>query len=351
MKIKNIAGFFDEHNVLEKLTRLGDPLVLINEHVDFDMFKETILKFSGRKADDAKPGKGRPSYDVVVMVKILFLQRLYNLSDEQLEFQITDRLSFRRFLNITFSDAVPDCNTVWTFRELLNHSGEDRSKQLFELFLTKLNQDGLTAKEGKMMDATLVSVPIQRNSREENKEIKEGKTPETFTANPSQLAQKDVDARWTIKNNIRYFGYKNHVKAETKRKFITGYVVTDAAVHDSVPTCGLLTDEDSGQDFYADSAYQAPEIRDRLVTLGMREHIIEKGHRNHPLTKGQKQTNKRMSKTRCRVEHIFGFMTVSMNDATFIRTIGWSRASVVIGLNNLVYNICRYVQLKKYRWA
>lgn len=351
MKIRNIAGLFDEHNVLAKLTHLGDPLVLINEHIDFEMFKETILKFTGRKADNAKPGKGRPGYDVVVMVKILFLQRLYNLSDDQVEFQIVDRLSFRRFLNISFSDAVPDCKTVWAFRELLNQNGKDRSRELFELFLFKLNQDGLIAKEGKMMDATLVSVPIQRNSREENKEIKAGKTPESFIGNPPQLSQKDVDARWTKKNEVSYFGYKNHVKAETKRKFITDYVVTDASVHDSIPTCGLLTEQDRGQDFYADSAYQTPEIKEKLASLEMKERIVEKGYRNHPLTNCQKQMNKKKSKTRCRVEHIFGFMTGSMNDATFIRTIGWSRATVVIGLNNWVYNICRYVQLKKYGWS
>lgn len=351
MKIRNLAGFFDEHNVLEKLTRLGDPLVLINQHIDFELFRETILKFSGRKADETKPGKGRPGYDAVVMMKILFLQRLYNLSDEQLEYQVVDRLSFRRFLNISFSDAVPDCKTVWAFRELLNKDGEDRSKEIFELFLSKLNQDGLIAKEGKMIDATLVSVPVQRNSRTGNADIKEGKTPQTFIEHPDRLAQKDLDARWTKKNNVSYFGYKNHIKAETKRKFITGYVVTDASVHDSVVACGLLSEEDKGQDFYADSAYQTPGIKEKLVALEMKEHIIEKGHRNHPLTQGQKQTNKKKSKTRCRVEHIFGFMGNSMNDATFIQTIGQARATVVIGLNNLAYNICRYVQLKKYGWA
>jgi IS5 family transposase len=351
MKIKSITGLFDEQNVLTKLTQLGDPLVLIEKHIDFSLFEKHILQFTGRKASTEKPSKGRPAYDAVTMMKIIFLQRLYNLSDEQIEFQIIDRLSFRRFLNIPFSNAVPDCKTVWAFRESLNQEGEDRSKQLFELFLNKLNQDGLIAKEGKMMDATLVSVPIQRNSREENKEIKAGKIPTNFSENKNKLAQKDTDARWTTKNNIHYFGYKNHIKAETKRKFITRYIVTDAAPHDSTQACDLLTEEDRGQDFYADSAYQTEEIKNKLTTLDMKERIVEKGHRNHPLTAEQKQTNRKKSKTRCRVEHIFGFMETSMNDATFIRTIGKARAKVVIGLNNLVYNICRYVQLKKLKYA
>lgn len=351
MKIKSITGLFDEQNVLEKLTKLGDPLVLITEHIDFSLFKEKILQFTNRANDTQKPSKGRPSYDVVVMMKIIFLQRLYNLGDDQVEFQINDRLSFRRFLDIPFSDAVPDCKTVWAFKESLNKEGEDRSKVLFELFLNKLNQDGLIAKEGKMMDATLVSVPIQRNSREENKEIKEGKVPESFSENKNKLAQKDTDARWTTKNNVHHFGYKNHIKAETKRKFITDYKVTDAAPHDSTVACDLLTEADRGQDFYADSAYQKDEIKDKLKALDMKERIVEKGYRSHPLTEGQKQTNRKKSKTRCRVEHIFGYMTNSMNNGTFIRTVGKARATIVIGLNNLVYNICRYVQLKKLKYA
>lgn len=351
MKIKSVIGLFDEQNVLEKLTKLGDPLVLISEHIDFSLFKESILKFTERKAETIKPSKGRPSYDVVTMMKILFLQRLYNLSDEQVEFQITDRFSFRRFLSIPLSNAVPDCKTVWAFRESLNKEGEDRGKELFELFLNKLNQDGLIAKEGKMMDATLVSVPIQRNSREENKEIKEGKVPASISENKNKLAQKDIDARWTTKNNIHHFGYKNHIKAETKRKLITDYKVTDAAPHDSTVACDLLNETDRGQDFYADSAYQTDEIKEKLKALDMKERITEKGHRNHPLTEGQKQTNRKKSKTRCRVEHIFGFQTNNMNDGTFIRTIGKARATLIIGLNNLVYNICRYVQLKKLNYA
>jgi IS5 family transposase len=351
MKIKNLTGLFDEENVLEKLTKLGDPLILISKYIDFSLFKETILKYTGRSSDIDKPSKGRPSYDVVTMIKILFIQRLYNLSDEQIEFQIVDRLSFRRFLEIPFSDSVPDCKTVWAFREALNKDNEDRAKELFELFLNKLNQDGLIAKEGKMMDATIISAPIQRNSREDNRAIKEGKTPESFNKNKHKLAQKDVDASWTKKNNVSYFGYKNHIKAETKRKFIADYIITDAAPHDSTVACELLTDADKGQDFYADSAYQTPEIKAKLEALEMKERIIEKGKRGTPLTEGQKQTNRKKSKTRCRIEHIFGFATNSMNDGTFIRTIGMARAKVIIGLNNLVYNICRLVQLKKLKYA
>ena len=351
MKIRNISSLFDEQNVLDKLTKLGDPLVVISKHVDFSLFVPLLEKYTGRKQEQMQPSVGRPSYDLVTMMKILFLQQLYNLSDEQLEFHINDRLSFRRFLEIPFSDAIPDCKTVWAFKEQLNAEGEDRTKALFDLFLEKLNQDNLLAKEGVMVDATIVSVPVQRNSREENKEIKKGKTPNSFTKNANREAQKDTDALWTKKNNVSFYGYKNHIKGETKRKFITNYKVTDASVHDSQVACELLVEEDAGRDFYADSAYQTPEIKKRLVDLNMKERICEKGVRGKPLTEGQKQTNRKKSKTRCRVEHIFGFMVTSMNDSTFIRTIGISRAKVSIGLINLTYNICRFAQLKKLKYA
>lgn len=348
MKIHNPKGFFDEHQVLEKLTKLGDPLVLIKEHIDFTLFRELLNKIFNRN-DQTHSGKGRPSYDVVTMLKIIFVQRLYNLSDDQIEFQINDRMSFRRFLEMPLSDAVPDCKTVWSFRESLKK--ENYVEEIFTTYLQQLESKNLIAKEGKMLDATIVSVPVQRNNREDNKTIKEGNIPESFTKNKNKLEQKDLDARWTQKHNKSYYGYKNHVKGEVKNKFITGYKVTDASVHDSQVCEEMLTEKDKGESFYADSAYQTPEIKEKLVSLEMNENIVEKGYRNKPLTEEQKASNKIISKTRARVEHIFGFMTTSMNDGTFTRTIGIERAKVIIGLNNWVYNICRFIQLKKLKIA
>lgn len=350
MKIHNFASLFDVPDVLERLTQLGDPLVLINQHIDFEIFRPVLNEYTGRN-DEKKPGKGRPSYDVVFMMKILFVQRLYNLGDDQLEFQINDRLSFRRFLGIPFSDAVPDCKTVWLFRDQLNNKDKDGAKKLFERHLLQLSDQGLIAKEGKITDATIVTVPVQRNNREENKTIKEGKVPKSFKGNKHKLRQKDTDARWTKKNNISYFGYKNHVKSDAKYKIILQYEVTVASEHDSQPAPDLLNEQDRGEPFFADSAYQTPEIKEKLAALKMEDQVVEKGYRNNPLNEEQKKNNKEKSKTRARVEHIFGFMYNSMNNGMFIRSIGKARAKVIVGLNNLVYNICRYVQLKKLKIA
>lgn len=189
-----------------------------------------------------------------------------------------------------------------------------------------------------------MEVPIQRNSREENKQIKEGKIPQQWEENPHKLAQKDLDARWTKKKGRSYYGYKNHIKADEKSKLIDRYIVSDASVHDSQSVDCLLSDEDSGQPLYADSAYSGDTVGQVIEKKRMINQIHEKGYRNHPLTEVQKENNKIKSKRRARIEHIFGFIKNSMN-ASFIRTIGIKRATAVIGLMNLTYNIFRAIQL------
>lgn len=94
--------------------------------------------------------------------------------------------------------------------------------------------------EGKMVDASFTIAPRQRNTRAENKLIKEGKGDELWNDKPNKKRHKDIDARWTKKNNETFYGYKNHAKADTKSKFIDTYKVTDASVHDSQPLEDLL---------------------------------------------------------------------------------------------------------------
>ena len=178
-----------------------------------------------------------------MMFKILILQRYYNLSDDQIEYQINDRMSFMRFLNLTISDDIPDSKTVWNFREqLVNLELVD---VVFDLFLKELEQLGLVVNEGKIIDASFIEMPKQRNSREENKQIKNGEAPKSFDENPNKKRQKDVDARWTKKNNVSYYGYKNHVKVDAKSKLIVKYEVTDASVDDSQILENLLDDKDA----------------------------------------------------------------------------------------------------------
>lgn len=340
MKARQIS-FFDEENRMKKISKIGDPLEFLNEVINWEMFRSTLNKAVVRKENTRKGG--RPSYDVVMMFKILVLQRLYNLSDDQTEYQINDRRSFMRFLGLDLCDPMPDAKTIWKFRNDLSQT--DVMEELFCLFDKKLESEGFITHKGTIIDATFVDAPKQRNSRDENKKIKEGEIPGEWKKpeNAAKMAQKDTDARWTKKNNEVHYGYKDHVKCDADSKLITNYGVTDAAVHDSQRCTDLL--EPTDQAIYADSAYTGEEIPKNLPE-NCSNQICEKGYRNHPLTEEQKESNKKKSKIRCRIEHIFGFMTNSMNGIT-LRSIGIERAWFQIGLMNLVYNFCRYKFLKR----
>jgi IS5 family transposase len=274
------------------------------------------------------------------MFKIQILQRYYNLSDDQMEYQILDRMSYMRFLGLKISDKVPDAKTIWHFREQL--AKRDAIGGLFGQFLGSLDHRGLVLHEGSIVDASFVEVPKQRNASLENKEIKGGKTPEGWDKN--KLAQKDVDARWSKKNGQNFYGYKDHVKADAGSKLITGYEVTAATVHDSQMLEPLLEMDEAGQPVYADKAYIGKE---GIVKGKNAEPMInQRGHRNRPLHEAQKETNRLNSKVRSRVEHIFAFIQNSMG-GSFIRSIGQMRAKAVIGLMNLTYNLFRTLQLMK----
>jgi transposase, IS5 family len=333
-------GFFDQDIRLSKLTQLGDPLERLKQGIDFELFRK-ILEDNLVKTTKG-PG-GRPSYDYVLMFKILILQRYYNLSDDQIEYQINDRMSFMRFLDLTLSDDVPDSKTVWHFKEQLIKL--ELIKPLFVLFLTELENLGLVINEGKIVDASFIEVPRQRNSKEENEQIKAGETPAKFKENPHKLAQKDLDAQWTKKNNETFYGYKNHVKADSKSKIITEYTVTDASVHDSQALKDLLDDKDRHQDLYADAAYVGEGQEKLIASFQMTNKVCDRAYRNTPLTEGQKTNNTEKSRTRSRVEHIFGFMEMSMN-GMYLSIIGQKRIQAAIGLMNLTYNMCRKIQLQ-----
>ena len=335
-------GFFDEETGLSELSRKGDFLEKLNSSIDWEIFRRPVEQ--AIRETDPKGSGGRPPNDAVVMVKTLILRELYQLSDDVMEFQIMDRLSFQRFLGLGLSDDVPDAKAIWYYRNELTKSGV--IKKLFDLFYKELEKKRVVANKGIIVDATFTEVPRQRNSREENQEIIEGKVPEEWLKkeNEVKLRQKDTDARWTKKNGSSYYGYKNHVKVDAKSKIIQSYTVTSAEVHDSQEMEALLNDGDEGQSMYGDSAYRSEEIEEVLEKKNIRSMIHEKSYRNRPLTKTQKKRNKAKSRTRARVEHVFGFMENTMK-VKRLRAIGKQRIEGIIGLINLTYNICRYLQV------
>lgn len=345
MKHKGTPGLFDDQLRLEDLAKLGNPLHKLNQSIDWTPFQLKLDEWS------SKPGKskaGRPPYDKLVMFKTLIIQSIYGLSDDAVEFQIKDRLTFQQFLGLKLCDRVPDAKTIWAFRETLKSTDEktpDRVSEIFDLFHEKLEQKGLILNEGKMVDASIVTAPRPRNNKDEHETIKDGKTPQEWEEQENKLSQKDLDARFTKKHNKSYYGYKDHIKADTVSKLIDAYCISPADMHDSQALKDLLKKKDNGQELYADSAYIGEACEKYILGAGMINQVHEKGFKNNPLTEEQMKSNQVKSKTRVRVEHIFGMITKRSQHSMHIFTKGIERARVKIGMMNLSYNLNRAAYL------
>ena len=347
-QIKGQFGFFDLEERMDKIEQLADFLPRLDRLVDWEIFRYQLAKVRDK---ERLSNAGRPAYDVVLMFKMLVLQSLYNLSDEQTELQVRDRLSFMKFLGLTFADTVPDATTLRLFREDLKALGLERP--LFERFNKELEKQGFAAKGGDM-PSRRPELPLRcSNSLPLVAFFSNGNKP--FAENERSNAERTIRGRSRLpgrqvpkKNDVSYFGYKDHVLADTGHKFIRDYDVTDASVHDSVPFLDLVPKKPmkEKQPVYADSAYVGEEIEEELIKRKFKPKICEKGYRNKPLTEKQKESNRKKSRVRCRVEHIFGEMKMRMGNEV-LRTIGMARAKFMIGMRNLVYNMSRFVSLKR----
>ena len=318
-------GFFDFEERLASLSKAGDPLEGLAQTVDFEIFRKPLDK--ALKYSDRKKG-GRPPYDPVLMFKILILQALYNLSDDQMEFMIRDRLSFMRFLGLGLGDAVPDAKTIWLFRERLKEKGVvDR---LFDRFDRHLEDKGMLALGGQIMDASVVEAPRQRNTQEEKEIIKSGETPKEWKSKPSKMAQKDTDARWTMKRGrkkesmsqlmVPAFGYKSHINIDKRHGLIRSWTVTHAAANDGARLPDLLQPRNYASDVWADTAYKSHKNEALLEKRGFRSKIHFGRKALKDLTHQQKCANAARSKVRSKIEHVFAPQKQIMG--LFIRTIG-----------------------------
>jgi len=337
-------GFFDLDERYQSLSKCGDPLEVLEREIPWESFRPTLKKALKKPR---KSSAGRKAFDPVMMFKIVVLESLYNLSDQQMEFMVRDRLSFMRFLDLGLDERVPDEKTIWLFKDTL--AQKKVTEKLFARFDGFLAGNGYAAKKGQIVDASFVEVPRQRNTRRENQIIKSGDVPGDWSGSPHKLCQKDTDARWTRKNGVSYFGYKNHVNTDVKHKLIRKWTVTPASTHDSQLLEALLDKDNSRKAIWADSAYRSKKISGKLKGRYVNQ-IHYKGYRGSPLSEAKKQVNQKRSKTRARVEHVFGFQVGSMG-GKLIRCIGLTRASYKIGMRNLTYNMCRYTQLLRLKTA
>jgi transposase, IS5 family len=122
-----------------KLDKLGDILRIMERHVDFAALAANIDQAAPRPSQ-AKGG--RPSFPTVLM-GVLVLQQLHGLSDEQMEYQLLDRLSLQRFVGLRHSSQIPDRTTLWTFRERL--IAANAKETLFDAVESQLHRHGKTS--------------------------------------------------------------------------------------------------------------------------------------------------------------------------------------------------------------
>lgn len=342
------AGLFGLSDHLKRLSVYGDPLEELERIIDFEAFRPTLTAALAY-ADGTKGG--RPPYDPVAMLKVLLLAAQNNVSDARMEYLIRDRLSWLRFLGFDLGAATPDANTIRLFREKLTEAGA--LDTLFEDFDRQLKERGYLAMGGQIVDATLVAAPKQRNTADEKAAIKEGrKASEIWPDEPARAAQKDTDARWTLKFAkarpaadgkpgidiaIPSFGYKSSISICRAFGFIRKGKTTDGARFDGRMLRDVVTNDNTASDVWADTAYRSQANEKWLKRQGRVSRIHRKKPRGRPMPERTAKANAAKSRVRARVEHVFARQKDQMG--LFIRTIGIKRAEAKITLANLAYNL------------
>jgi IS5 family transposase len=346
------AGLFGLSDHLKRLSAHGDPLEELGRIIDFEAFRPVLV--AALAYGDGSKG-GRPPYDPVAMLKVLVLAAQNNVADARMEYLIRDRLSWLRFLGFDLGAATPDANTIRLFREKLTEAGA--LDAVFTDFDRQLKERGYLAMGGQIVDATLVAAPKQRNTAAEKDAIKAGKSAcEIWPDEPARAAQKDTDARWTLKfakarplaNGkpgidiaIPSFGYKSSVSICRTFGFIRKCKVTDGARFDGRMLRDVVTGDNTASDVWADTAYRSQANEAWLKRQSRVSRIHRKKPRGKPMPERTAKANAAKSKVRARVEHVFARQKDQMG--LFIRTIGIKRAEAKITLANLAYNMHRLI--------
>lgn len=281
--------------------------------------------------DPSRPGQ-RP-IDPTVMVKALMLAKWYNLSDPQLEEQLKDRISFRRFVGLAQRDRTPDETTFVRFRARLREAKLDAV--IFEAILRHVERAGLLVKRGTIVDASIIE---QSRGHDTGEKDKDGHA----------ITTRDPEASFTRKNDQRYHGYKLHAATDLSA-IVTGVITSTASHHDSRHIDELTEKEKRA--VFGDSAYSDADRRLKLEDRGVLPAIIYKRVRGQKKLYGwQRRWNKLVSKVRAIGEHPFAWMKRLMN-FTRCRYRGLRRNAFDFTLTTAAYNVKRMVSLLAARQA
>jgi IS5 family transposase len=293
------------------------------------------------------------------MFKVLVLQTLYTLSDEQTEYQLRDRLSFMRFAGLALHEPVPTPRPSGCSGS--SSSGPARSSASSPCSTPRSARGGLLAMGGQIVDATVVQARPARLTAEEKATIRGGGTPEGWT--PARRAQVDRDARWTLRRGrkrpapggagskreaaaiaVPVFGYKSHLGIDRAHGLIRTWTVTHAAAHDGGQLGALLDPDNTASGVWADTAYRSAANLELLADRGRVGHLQRKRPRGKPMPRHVARGNATRGRVRAAVEHVFAAQKRRLG--LIVRTVGIARARAKIGLANLAYNITRFAWLE-----
>ena len=265
-------SLFSLSDHLERLSKDGNPLEVLDATIDFEYFRGSLVE--GRGYGNGSKG-GRPPFDPVSMFKVLIVQARRNLCDARIELMIRDRLSCMRFFGFDLGGAMPGENTIRHFRNRMTETGT--LKRVMKAFDWQLHKKGCIPMPGRIVDATPVPAPGQRNTDGGKAAIEEGKTAdEIWPDEPNKAAQKDTDARWTLKigGKLRYrpdgtplpqiarpvFGCKSHIGIDRRFGSIRHAAVTSAADGDERQLRRPVDKDNTACDVWADSARGHPAL-------------------------------------------------------------------------------------------
>lgn len=310
-----------------KVEGLGDRLRLIKEQIDWEAFRPLIASLF---YDNPITG-GRPHTDEVLILRCFALQQLYSLSDEETEYMLNDRLSFRNFVGI--GHVMPDFTTLWKIRERMREKKLD--EQIWTEMQRQLNAKGFEIKKGVIQDATFTEADQGRKRKEiERKLEKIGKKP-AYT--PNQLAHMDTDGTYTVKQEQVHYGYKTHVKMDVDNQLIRSYEVSTASLHDSQINLVVAGDGIA----YRDKGYAGTQLPD-----GVEDKTMRREYRNKKLAKEDEEYNNAISKIRCIGERPFAVMKkVFHGGHTFVKRIGRVRVKEMFSC--FVFNLYQLVTIQR----
>ncbi len=322
---------FGAREMYRKVEGLGDRLALMKKMIDWEPFRPIIKSVY----HDNKQDGGRPHTDEVVVARALLLQGWYGLSDEELEFQCNDRLSFRAFLG--FPERVPDFSTVWQARERLKEAGKERA--VWDELQRQLDAKGYKIAKGVIQDATIIEAERGRaRTAREKKAEKEGRT---IDYTEKQKAHMDKDGTYTTKHKQVHYGYKLHTKSDIKHGLIRSLETTTAKDHDG--TVDLVEEADGKA--YRDKGYFGTPLAGCVHDMTMQRAV-----RDHPLTKQQKERNARISRKRSPGERPYAVIKeVFHGGITYVTTL--ARVHVKNVFACIAFNLYQLVTLERKKLA